>query len=87
MKCEKCGSETQMSVQAVISAPGELENKLTKHALRRKDVYLTAVLWETANFICINPECQYIYHGYSNYVAKLKQENEELKIKMIENEK
>lgn len=79
MKCEKCGSDTRMQVQAVISAPGELEHRFSKHNLRRKDVHLVGVLWETADFICTNPECRKVLNGYGNYVTNLKKEVDRLR--------
>ena len=81
MKCERCGSDTRIQVQAVISAPGELAHQFSKQNLRRKDVYLMGVLWETADFICTNPECGKVVDGYGNYVTNLKKEVERLKAK------
>jgi hypothetical protein len=60
-----------MTVMATVSAPGEFFGNLTKANIRRKDVYLSGVNWETANFICTNEECRYIYAGYGNYISKL----------------
>lgn len=79
MKCEKCGSPTRIQVQAVISAPGELYHQFSKKNLRRGDVHLMGVLWETADFICTNEDCQCVTNGYGNYVTRLKQEVERLK--------
>lgn len=81
MKCERCDSDTRMQVQAVISAPGELAHKLSKQNLRRRDVYLIGVLWETADFICTNPKCGKVLDGYGNYVTNLEKEVERLKAK------
>ena len=77
--CERCGGPTQMQVQAVISAPSELEHQFSKQNLRSKDVHLLGVLWETADYICTNPECQYVTNGYGNYVSNLKKENDVLR--------
>ena len=79
MKCERCGSDTKMQVHAVISAPGELAHKLSKRNLRKKDVKLLCVLWETANFICLNTTCNNISKGYGNYVSNLEKEIEMLR--------
>ena len=79
MKCIHCGSPTRMQVQATISAPGELNHQLSKTNLRRKDVHLIGVQWETADYICTNPKCQRVTDGYGNYVSNLKKENEQLK--------
>ena len=81
MKCERCGSDTRIQVQAVISAPGELAHQFSKQNLRRKDVYLVGVLWETADFICTNPECGKVVDGYGNYVTNLQKEVDRLKAK------
>lgn len=78
MKCERCGSDTRMQVQAVISAPGELAHRFSKQNLRRSDVYLMGVLWETADFICTNPKCGKVLDGYGNYVTDLKKETKRL---------
>ena len=78
MRCERCGSDTRMQVQATISAPGELAHKFSKSNLRRKDVYLMGVLWETADFICTNPNCGTVKDGYGNYVSNLKKEVDRL---------
>lgn len=62
-ECEKCGAETRMQVKAIISAPGSLTNQLSKTNLRKKEVYLMGVLWETADYICTNSDCGYIRLG------------------------
>lgn len=78
MKCPRCGGPMRMQVQAVISAPSELESQLSKRNLRRKDVYLMGVLWETADHICTTPKCGYVFGAYGNYVTNLKKRVEEL---------
>jgi hypothetical protein len=75
-----------MQVQAVISAPGELAHKLSKQNLRRRDVYLIGVLWDTADFICTNPKCGKVLDGYGNYVTNLEKEVERLKAKYEDDE-
>ena len=81
MKCERCGSETRMQVQAVISAPGELAHNLSKKNLKRKDVYLMGVNWETADYICTNQKCGKVFNGYGNYVTRLEKEVDRLRTK------
>ena len=81
VKCERCGNDTRIQVQAVISAPGELAHQFSKQNLRRKDVYLMGVLWETADYICTNPDCRKVINGYGNYITNLKKEVERLKAK------
>ena len=77
--CLKCGSPTRIQVQATISAPGDLAHQFSKQNLRRKDVYLLGVNWETADFICTNPKCGVVRDGYGNYVSKLEKEVKRLK--------
>lgn len=78
LKCPRCGSDTRVMVQAVLSAPSSLMHQFSKSNLRRKDVYLTGVLWETADTICTNEKCRAVQDGYGNYVTNLKKENERL---------
>jgi transcription elongation factor Elf1 len=78
--CERCGKNTRMQVQVVISAPSELAHRFSKRNLRRKDVYIMGVLWETADFIC--PSCGNVTRNYGTYVKNLKIEIEELKEKL-----
>lgn len=78
MNCIYCGSGTRMQVQAVISAPGELAHQFSKKNLRSKEVYLMGVLWETADYICIEPNCGRVLDGYGNYVTGLKKRVKEL---------
>lgn len=73
-----------MMVQAIISAPSDLEGNLSKRNLRRKDVYIIGVLWETADFICTNTKCNTVFNGYGNYVSNMKKELEELKSKLFD---
>ncbi len=77
--CEMCGSPTRMCVQAIISAPGELAHKFSKQNLRRADVYLLGVKWETADFICTDPKCRHVTNGYGNYVSNLEKEVKKLR--------
>jgi hypothetical protein len=68
----------RMQVQAVVSAPSDLLHGLSKRNLRRKDVYLMGVLWETADHICTNEKCSHVIDGYGNYVTNLKKQRDEL---------
>lgn len=77
--CLKCGAPTRMQVQATISAPGDLAHQFSKQNLRRKDVYLLGVNWETADFICTNPKCGSVRDGYGNYVTNLEKEVKRLR--------
>ena len=69
--CVKCGHPTRMQVLAGISAPGNLSYKFSKSNLRSKDVWLTHVNWETANYTCTNSKCSHVTLGYGNYVTNL----------------
>jgi hypothetical protein len=68
-----------MMVQATVSAPSELVHQLSKANLRRKDVYLMGVNWETADHICDNPACGQVIDGFGNYVTRLEAEVKRLK--------
>ncbi|GBG14851.1 polysaccharide synthesis protein GtrA [Novimethylophilus kurashikiensis] len=78
MKCEKCGSDTRMQVQVTLSAPGSAYHQLTKKDFHRKEFQVLGANWETANFICTNPDCCHVSDGYGNYVTKLEKKNKEL---------
>jgi len=78
-----------MQVQAVVSAPGDLAHQLSKRNLRRKDVYLMGVLWETADYICTNQTCSHVVDGPGNYrtnlekgIERLRAENERLRAEL-----
>lgn len=77
--CQKCGSPCRIQVQIVLSMPGEFAYGFHKTDLRRKDVEIWGVLWETADHICTNPNCRYVLNGYGTYVSRLKKEYERLK--------
>lgn len=66
-----------MQVQATISAPSSMYSNLTKSNLRKKEVHLTGVNWETADFMCNS--CGHMTNGYGNYVLKLEAEVEWLR--------
>lgn len=74
MTCQRCGSTTRIQVQAVISAPEELSHQFSKRSLRRGDVQLMGVLWETADHICTDPKCGHVHSGYGNYVTRIRDE-------------
>jgi hypothetical protein len=61
-----------------------MAHQFSKKNLRKKEVYLMGVLWETADYICTNPKCGKVVDGYGNYVSNLKKENEILKKKLME---
>ena len=84
MKCIHCGGKTRIQVQAVISAPGELAHQFSKKNLRSKEVYLMGVLWETADYICVEPNCGRVLDGYGNYVTGLKKRVKELEARLAE---
>lgn len=82
MQCVKCGSPTRMQVQLTVSAPGALYHKLSKQALRRKGVDVLGANWETADFICTNPDCCHVTEGFGNYVTNLKKRAERLEAEL-----
>lgn len=67
--------------QCTLSAPSSLYGKFSKSNLRKKDVYLNGVNWETFDFICTNPKCGHTTNAYGNYVSKL--ENQIIELKQI----
>lgn len=79
--CSKCDSPTRIQVQAVISAPGNLFRRLSKRDVRRSDVQIVGVLWDTTDIICTNSDCCHISNGYGNYVTNLEREVKRLKSK------
>jgi hypothetical protein len=68
-----------MQVLAGISAPGALSHQFSKQDLRSKEVWLTHVNWETADYLCTNPKCRHVTNGYGNYVTRLSDENKALR--------
>lgn len=83
MKCSYCGSpDYRFQVQATISAPAALYHQLSKQNLRRKDVFMLGVNWETVDFICGNPKCGRVTDGYGNYVTRLEGRVKELELKL-----
>lgn len=72
MNCENCGSEMQMTVQMIVSAPSSMRNNFTKTNMRKKEFKPIAVLWETEDYICDN--CGHIIPGYIDYIRGLKRD-------------
>ena len=79
MNCPHCGKAGRIHVHATISTPGELVHNFSKRNLRRGDVHLVCVNWETMDFLCENPKCQRPTLAFGNYVSNLEKENKELK--------
>ena len=65
----RCSGPTRIQVQATLSAPAELLHNFSKTNLRRRDVYLLGVNWETADTISEN--CGTVVHAYGNYISRL----------------
>jgi len=62
MKCPKCGSEDiSLSVNVSMVMPAKYAHKLSKTALRSKDIELWSASWDTAFCICGN--CGYSWKG------------------------
>lgn len=78
LHCEKCGAEANFMVQALIAAPGKYYHALSKRVFRYKEVQVYGVHWETADIIC--PSCGHVENGYGNYVTRLKDACESLKV-------
>lgn len=79
MKCGRYGEETRMQVQATISAPSTMYANLSKINLRKKEVSLLSVNWETADIICT---CGYVVNGHGNYVTRLEADVARLKAEL-----
>lgn len=75
-RCPRCNGPTTMMVQALVCAPGELDHRLPKKAMRRADVHLQGVLWETADFLCKDQACGFVQDGHGNHMTQLKAANE-----------
>jgi len=73
-----------VQVQMVVTAPSEMMHKFTKKFMQSKDFNINGVLWETADYLCINETCRHVSNGYGNYVSNLKKENEALKKRLGE---
>ncbi|PLC44517.1 hypothetical protein C0Q88_07510 [Ralstonia pickettii] len=82
--CPHCGSEGRIQVQAVISAPAALAHQFSKQNLRRADVHLMGVLWETMDFICGSEKCGRVTDGYGNYVTNLAKRVKELEAQVAQ---
>ena len=77
IRCQHCDSENvRIQGQATLSAPGELMHQFSKSNLRRKDVYLMGVNWETFDVIC--GDCSRVTPAYGNYVSRMEKEVERL---------
>jgi hypothetical protein len=59
MKCPKCNSDVEMMLDVTMLIPSELEGRLTKKSLRKKDVKLYAANWGRASYFCKNEKCQW----------------------------
>ena len=82
MKCPKCESEDMdMQVQATIQAPASMARLFSKANLRKKEVCLLGVNWETADYIC--NDCGYVIDGYGNYVSKMEKALKEFKEEVL----
>ncbi len=57
MKCPECGSKTRVSVEVVITMPGEFR-KVTKNVIRMRAVTIDFVRWDRQMFNCIR--CEWI---------------------------
>ncbi len=82
-ECEKCGGDTRVMVQIVVSAPSDMMHNFTKGNMRSKEFKIMGVLWETGDFIC--NLCGHVTDGYGNYVTNLRKENEKLKTILLNN--
>ena len=59
MKCPKCNGDVEMMVNVTMLIPAELESRLSKTSLRRKDVKLYAANWDRASYFCRDEKCRW----------------------------
>lgn len=76
MFCPNCKGPITIQVQNIISLPGNLINKLSKKAIRKKEVQLTGTDWNNANYICNDPKCGFVYFPLGNHIKKLEKHSE-----------
>ncbi len=55
--CPRCGSETQVQMQMVVTFPSRFMHRLTRAVQRSREFQSMAALWDTASHICTNPNC------------------------------
>jgi hypothetical protein len=59
MKCPKCNGDVEIMVNVIMLIPGEMEGRLSKTNLRKKEVKLYAANWEQASYFCKNDKCRW----------------------------
>lgn len=59
MPCPKCGGPLEIMVDVTMLIPENMENNITKHQLRRRDVKLYAAGWPKASYFCLNTDCRW----------------------------
>jgi hypothetical protein len=61
MDCPKCGKEMEMNVSLRFRMPARYANAVSKKVLRKKEVVITAALWDGATVTCY--DCGYREKG------------------------
>lgn len=67
-------------VNVTMIMPSRYESRLSKVALRSKDIKLYGASWDAARFIC---ECGYTFGGVPSYVRKLEDRIKELELQVL----
>lgn len=56
--CPKCHKNSiEIQVDLFLTIPGEMENLLSKKAIRDKRVIIQGANWPKANYLCTNQKC------------------------------
>lgn len=58
MKCPKCNSNIEIAINVQMVIPGDMDHKITKVGLRRKEVQLWGASWDRATYTC--RKCEWI---------------------------
>lgn len=82
--CERCGGDEFIyMVDAIIVAPATIGFKLSKQNLRKKDVYIQRVDWDTRTFIC--KKCNKVDSDIrTGYIKALRDDGDALRARLRE---
>lgn len=58
MNCPRCNSAITVQLNLIIVIPGELLHRVSKTALRRKDVQILGADWDRATYVC--SQCDWV---------------------------
>src|SRR5574342_102061 len=72
MLCPKCNKYLRMKVNLFLDIPASLERKLSKKALRTKQVIVDGAGWDTVLYYCENSKCGYMLNLKTKKIQKKK---------------